>query len=185
MGFATAHGQAMSALSALKKFGLVLDSNGRTVPTQRAIEIINLPGGDPRRVQAIRDAALEPSIYRELIEKHRETGWPSNDVLQAELIAYKNFNPNAVEGFVKDLRDTLDFAGLSELSELKSEPGKDDTVREALQSADTIPSRVAFHGSIKLNIPAPTRTYAFDISIPREVKGELKIVGPLGKDDLE
>jgi hypothetical protein len=31
----------------------------------------------------------------------------------------------------------------------------------------------------------PARTYAFDISIPREVKGELRIVGQFGKDDLE
>jgi hypothetical protein len=31
----------------------------------------------------------------------------------------------------------------------------------------------------------PARTYAFDISIPREVKGELRIVSQFGKDDLE
>ena len=33
MGFSTAHGAAYSALSALKKFELVSDSNGRIVPT--------------------------------------------------------------------------------------------------------------------------------------------------------
>ena len=38
---------------------------------------------------------------------------------------------------------------------------------------------------MKLTVPIPTRTYAFDISIPREVKGELKIVGEFSKDDLE
>lgn len=113
MGFASAHGQAFSVLSALKKFGLVTESNGRIVPTQRTIEVVNLKEDDPRRLRALREAAVEPTIYQELIEQHRETGWPSDDVLESELITYRNFNPNSVAGFVKDLRDTLDYAGLS------------------------------------------------------------------------
>jgi hypothetical protein len=114
MGFATPHGLAMSVLSALKKFGLVAESNGRIVPTQRTIEIVELPEDDPRRRKALREAAFSPAIYSELIEQHRDSGWPSDDVLEAELITYRNFNPNSVKGFVQDLRDTLDFAGLSE-----------------------------------------------------------------------
>jgi hypothetical protein len=113
MGFATAHGQAMSVMSALKKFGLVCESNGRIVPTQRAIEIINLQPEDPRRLKALREAALEPTIYSELIEQHRETGLPDPEVLESELVTYRNFNPNAVAGFVKDFKDSLEFAGLS------------------------------------------------------------------------
>src|SRR5216683_2636418 len=58
IGFATAHGQALGILAALKKFGLVTEVNGRIVPSQRAIEILNLPPSDARRVQAIKDAAL-------------------------------------------------------------------------------------------------------------------------------
>src|SRR5208283_1840463 len=48
MGYGSAHGAAYSALSALKKFGLVAESNGRIVPTQRALEIVNLQETDPR-----------------------------------------------------------------------------------------------------------------------------------------
>lgn len=124
IGFTTAHGQALGVLAALKKFGLVSEVNGRIVPSQRAIEILNLPTNDTRRVQAIKDAALGPEIYRELIEQHRDTGWPADDVLQADLITYRNFNPKAVAGFVKDFKDTLEFAGLSDLSVLVSEEVK-------------------------------------------------------------
>jgi hypothetical protein len=119
MGFASAHGQAMSALAALKKFGLVSDVNGRIVPSQRGVEIVRLPKEDPRRLQALKDAAVSPSIYRELVEQHKETGLPGEGVLESELETYRGFNPNAVIGFVKDFKDTLEFSGLSDLSALE------------------------------------------------------------------
>ncbi len=119
VGFASAHGQAMTVLAALKKFGLIEPSNGRLVPTQRAIEILNLPETDQRRLQALKDAALSPAIYSELVQQHRETGFPADDVMKSELVTYKGFNRSAVAGFVKDFRDTLDFAGLSDFSKLK------------------------------------------------------------------
>lgn len=50
---------------------------------------------------------MAPPIYRELVAKHRSTGLPQRDVLESELITYKNFNPNAVKGFVTDFLDTL------------------------------------------------------------------------------
>jgi len=37
-----------------------------------------------------------------LIEQHRQTGFPTDDVLKSELVTYKAFNPNSVAGFVKD-----------------------------------------------------------------------------------
>lgn len=121
IGFASAHGQAMAVIAALKKFGLIETSNGRLVPTQRAIEILNLPETDQRRLQALKDAALSPAIYSELVQQHKETGFPADDVMQSELVTYKGFNRAAVAGFVKDFRDTLDFAGLSDPSKLKSQ----------------------------------------------------------------
>src|SRR5271170_7642360 len=63
IGFAKPHGQALSVLAALKKFGLVSEVNGRWVPTQRAIEILNLQESDERRHSALQDAALSPDIY--------------------------------------------------------------------------------------------------------------------------
>src|SRR4029077_17042399 len=46
MGFNTKNGASLSALSALKKFGLMEEKEGRVFPTQRAIEILNFPEGD-------------------------------------------------------------------------------------------------------------------------------------------
>ncbi|PYV90566.1 MAG: hypothetical protein DMG05_10050 [Acidobacteria bacterium] len=125
IGFSKAHGQAMSVVSALKKFGLVQEMNKRIVPTQRAIEIVNLAADDPRRIKSLQEAVLTPEIYKELIDQHRESGFPANDAMERELITYKGFNPKSVSAFVRDFRDSLDFACLSDFQALElAEEGK-------------------------------------------------------------
>ncbi|MGB8772312.1 MAG: hypothetical protein WCC92_22070 [Candidatus Korobacteraceae bacterium] len=121
IGFASAHGWAHSVLSALKKFGLVEDSDGRVVPTQRALEIISLPEKDERRLVAIRQAAGLPPVYAQLIEQYKGIGLPSDETLEGELKAYKGFNPNTVKDFLRDFKETLEFAGLSDFSVLGSD----------------------------------------------------------------
>jgi hypothetical protein len=121
IGFSSAHGQAYSVLAALKKFGLVEDRDGRIVPTQRAVEINSLPENDERRKKAIRDAALSPTIYAELIKEYAATGLPHEETLAGELEAYKGFNPNGVKEFLKGFKETLEYAGLSDFSVLGSE----------------------------------------------------------------
>jgi hypothetical protein len=130
IGFATAHGQAHSVMSALKKFGLVVGGDGRIAPTQRAIEILKLSENDSRRIAALRAAALSPSIYRELVDRYKDSGLPSDEALAAELETYRGFNPNALSGFVKDFRDTLEFAGLSDLSGLEYGSGDNSTEQD-------------------------------------------------------
>lgn len=185
IGFSKPHGQAMSVLAALKRFGLVAESGGRIVPTQRGIEIANLRDDDPRKIAALQAAVLEPTLYRELIDQHRETGWPDPDVLESELITYKNFNPNSAGGFVKDLFDSIEFAGLSDLATLESRQEPEMPEPPAVQEPRQPTTKTVMQGAMKLNVPITARTYAFDISIPREVKGELRIVGEFGKEDLE
>ena len=134
IGFGKAHGQALAVLAALKKFGLLVESGGRFVPSQRGLEILNLTVEDPRRQKALQEAVMEPAIYRELIEQHRETGWPANEVLASEMVTYRQFNPKAVNGFVADLMDSLEFAGLSDSAALESE--QENKMPEALQAEE-------------------------------------------------
>jgi hypothetical protein len=189
IGFQTPHGQAMSVLAALKKFGLVEEMKDRLVPTQRAIEILSLREDDPRRVQALKDAALSPPIYQELAEQHRTTGLPDDDVLESELTAYKGFNPNSVAGFVKDFRDTLDYAELLEggwlkLGSTSHEPQKDE--EQQVGNLEIAISESTSDVSGKKTAVTTIRRYPMDISIPRNVRAELVITGQeLKKDDLE
>src|SRR5262245_19912970 len=105
MGFGSAHGQAIARVSALRKFGLVEDNDGRIVPTPLGVDIVEFPPGHERYNAAIITAALGPAIYRELVQRHAGHGnIPSDDSLRPELITDKDFNPNAVDGFLKDFR---------------------------------------------------------------------------------
>lgn len=138
IGFATAHGQAYSALSALKKFGLLEEKEGRVIPTQRAMEVTSLPENDPRRIKALRDAAISPTIYAELLEQYRDTNIPNDETLSGELVAYKGFNPNAVKEFLKAFRETVEFAGLSDLSVLGSESRTPEDTKTLVKIGDYI-----------------------------------------------
>ena len=118
-GYANPHGEAGRVLSALKGFGLIEETSDRIKLTQRGINIAVRPEGDPARAAALRDAAIGPAIYKELLKDY-STGLPSDTTLKSELIAVKKFNPKAVDDFVRDLRDTLKFAGISDTSLVKS-----------------------------------------------------------------
>lgn len=133
MGFSKRHGQAMAVLSALKKFNLVEESSGRIVLTQQAIDILVFPEQDERRVRAIRECALSPDIYRELFDQYKSSGMPSDETLRAELIADKHFNPSAVEGFIRDFKETLIFAGIMDSVELSL--GHEDSLEMADSTA--------------------------------------------------
>jgi hypothetical protein len=160
IGFSTAHGQAYSVLAALKKFGLVEDKDGRLIPTQRAVEINSLPESDPRRLKAIRDAALSPAIYAELIAQYKDTGLPATDTLAGELEAYKGFNPNAVKEFLKGFKDTLDFAGLTDFSVLGSELTAEDDGAPKVKIGDFV--QWECRGQIQFREPKRVRSFSDD-----------------------
>jgi len=119
MGFNKAHGDAMSVLAGLKKFGLVEMRNDRVYVTKRAINILLFPESE-RGQAALKEAVLLPQIYRELFNRFKGTGLPSDKTLRAELIADSGFNPKAVDTFLKDFRKSLEYAGISPETALNS-----------------------------------------------------------------
>ena len=144
MGFSGKHGKSMMVASALKKYGLVEDVAGRLVPTQRAVEIIVLPKEDDRRLQALREAALSPEINRELFDKFQEDGFPPDDTLASELVAYMGFNPAVVNNFVRDFKATMDFASLTGHVEVPVKPETESRMNPVSTTAATeVPHRAA------------------------------------------
>jgi hypothetical protein len=114
MGYRSKSGPATAALGALKRFGLIESREGRVYPTTRAVTILRLPEEDQRRKEALREAVLAPSLYRQLVDQYRESGLPSPESLEHELILGGKFNHNAIPGFVKDFFESLKFAGLTD-----------------------------------------------------------------------
>ena len=123
-------------IAALLKFGLIEVVSGSGVQrnlkiTDRAYRIFtDERENSPTRDDLIKEAALCPDIYREILEAGKGP-LPSDANLKVQLIHEKGFNPNAVDGFIKDLRSTMTFARISESdlmggkADLDSEPSGD------------------------------------------------------------
>ena len=187
MGFEKPAGDGARVLSALKSFGLVQEVDGRVKLTQRGIDIVVRPEDDPLRMNAVREAALGPQIYKDLL-KECAGRLPSDATLKAELIAVKKFNPNAVEYFIKDLKATLDFSGLSDsgVLELKSEEETEDggsSPKDRLPGAE-LPSKAKPRLS-RLNPPSENPNMREDVFSLAEGDVTFQWPTPLSADSIQ
>ena len=162
MGYEKFHSEAARTLSALKSFGLIEETADRLKLTQRGIEIVARSQGDPIREKAIKEAAVDPEIYQLIMDYYRPTGFPSDASLKSDLITVRKFNPTAVDGFMQDFKDTLEFAGLSDLKvfESKQSQGKN--------GGQTVPPQIGDHvqwessGQIQFQEPKRIRALTED-----------------------
>jgi hypothetical protein len=191
MGYDKAHGEAGRVLSALKSFGLIEEANDRIKLSQRGIDIVVREEGDQQRAGALREAATSPEIYRHVLRQYRES-LPSDTTLRSELIAVRKFNPNAVDGFIRDFRETLKFSGLSDLSAVDLDSWEEEPVTE---EPAILPPSAARQPAAELRPPRPPGVpsaggvsllaQTLPISIPRNLRVDVQVRGDeLKKEDL-
>jgi hypothetical protein len=117
-GYSEKSSGALVTAAALKSFGLLNEievGSGRTFqvsPLGLKIVADKRPESSERDA-AIRDAALKPKIHAELWRKYNGR-LPSDAELQYRLENDLHFNANVIGAFIKELRDTISFAKLSE-----------------------------------------------------------------------
>ena len=126
---------AHQTVSAMKQFGL-MDDLGRG--EQRKLKLSELAmsiilddvPNSRERSKAIREAALEPKIFREMFNK-----WgmklPSSETIRTFLRRDKAVNEDTLNGIVRNYTDTLEYANFSEYdnippTNLGFEDGGDD-----------------------------------------------------------
>lgn len=112
------------AVAALKSFGLLdeVDSGaGRNFQISAlGLKIVADKRPDsPEREAAVREAALRPKIHAEIWRKYNGR-LPSDAELQYRLENEWHFNVNAIPSFIKELRETVAFAKLSESDGFKA-----------------------------------------------------------------
>jgi len=115
-GYSPGSGRGLVTLAALKHFGLLIDEGSgdrrQARLTPRALRIILDSRDDSvERGRAIREAALEPKIHRELWRKY-EGDLPSDATLKTYLSLEKSFTDRAVRNFIPQFRRTVAFAEL-------------------------------------------------------------------------
>lgn len=113
-GYANVNGPAGLIVSAMRKFGLVTDEGSkedrRVRLTDLAVKIINHPDAESRQY-AIRSAALQPPIHREMWDEFG-ADLPSDANLMWTLTTDRNFTETGAREFLKEYRETLDYAQL-------------------------------------------------------------------------
>jgi hypothetical protein len=198
MGYDKEHGEASRALAALKAFGLIEELNDRIKFTQRGIDIVARPDGDHVRTHALQDAAVGPAVYREILRDYQASGLPSDIALRSDLIAIKKFNPNVVDVFIRDFRDSLEFAGISDLAVLDLAEGSENLLDTKEEEAPTTVGKMFVKELERGHSPgealikvgekmrnAPILTQTLVISIPRDFKVDIGVRGDeLKKEDL-
>jgi len=123
---------ALLTIAALKSFGLFIEleaASGRTVqlsPLGLKIVADKRPES-PERDAAIKEAALTPKIHAKIWRNYNGS-LPSDAELEYRLENDWKFNVNSIKPFIKELRDTITFAKLSESDKVSA--GEGDTLGE-------------------------------------------------------
>ncbi len=115
-------------LAAVRAFGLLDEVTGREEPlvklSDRALDILaDYPEGDPRRQEAIRDAALAPQLHAELWSQYGAE-MPADSEIRRFLVRVRNFTDKSVDTFIQQYKATLEFAGLIGPDRAEVEPDR-------------------------------------------------------------
>lgn len=116
-GYAPKSGGARVAFAALNYFGL-LESKGSgpnksAKLSDRALDILVSEAPDsPRRIKALKDAALAPAIHEEIWKAHPK-GLPSEGALRVNLVRERSFTETGAQEFIRQFLDTIKYANLA------------------------------------------------------------------------
>lgn len=108
MGYNGLSGASATAIGVLNRYGL-LDGRGDDVRLSDRAMAILLPHSPQEKQEALRAAALEPDLFRELSEKF--PGGTSNNELLVNYLMRNKFSSQAAETAVLAYKETLEFVG--------------------------------------------------------------------------
>ena len=127
-GYKSPNGRSNLIVSALKKYGLIVDSgSGRARKiqvTDATRRILEHPVREERLV-LIQKAALLPPIHNEMWRKYGADNMPSNDSWAWELKEELDFTDSGAADFIKEYRETIRFAELGSVEFENPSVGED------------------------------------------------------------
>lgn len=127
---------ARQTLAALNYYGLVdyigrgNDRRAKLTDLARRI-VFDQRDGSPERAAALRQAALEPPIFRELYDRYGHIV-PADSVLHSYLMIERGFTKQGAEAATDNYKSTFEFAGLGEPDE-KPDEGDSNSRRDGIE----------------------------------------------------
>lgn len=119
-------GAGNQMVAALKSFGL-LDVKGEKENRQLRLTdaAIRIIGNAPDRAKLLKEAALKPSIHKEVWDKYNGE-LPADIIIREYLRWERGFNEEAIDGFIAQLRETIEFAKVRTSDKLRNRVDRDD-----------------------------------------------------------
>ncbi len=176
-----ASGAGGRALSALKQYGLLEEHSGNYRVSEAAFTLLHYPEGSPEREAALKGAAQKPALFRELLAAYKD-GLPSDATLKSYLMR-KGFNPTSIDPFIRIFRQTIELAKLT--------PGQYDGMEELMGEEPTMPNAeeqtpTQFKTPSSPISTPEMRLFSWHLSIPRNVRAELRLYGrDFRREDVE
>lgn len=118
LGYSGMNGASATALSALKKYGLLLDEGKQLKISSDALTILVDPKDSVERAKLIVKAAFSPQLFSDLNEQYGETV-PSDENMRAYLLK-RAFSPSTVDAPIRAYRETMEL--VSEVKKLYDDP---------------------------------------------------------------
>jgi hypothetical protein len=177
IGFTSLNGTSRSHLAALKQYGLIdgLDQELRLTPL--AIRLVAHTEGEPEWEEAVREAALNPKIFKELQETHPEA---SDGTLRAHLITKRDFSEDGAKLIIKSFRDTIRVAKLDEPD--YNPPSREVEPEEKPRMPSSIQQAPSTNQRQSADLPSGM---LFPLYLSREKQGTLVIPWMLSKQEWE
>lgn len=164
LGHTASSGAGIRALAALTSFGL-LDAGGlgkeRRVWVSelgRAI-LLDRQEDSVERIKAIQEAALRPSIYKELWSRWG-SDFPSEATMKTVLLRDFNFNETSLDQLIRQMKATFEFAKLSEYDATTDELGDSNTEEKGDEETEAL-----LNNTFRKSLDAPGMQVR-DITLP-------------------
>lgn len=163
-GYKGLNGPARVTISAVKKYGLIEEVKGGIRVTDLAVRILH-PADDEQRIAALREAALTPTLFRDLHQTHAE----ASDAAIVSALVQRGFSADAAGQALSAFRNTLTVANLTALGYTPPEKGGD---AEAMTHQGQVGDDVS-----KLDSTRHQKNPAFVWALSKDASAELRLVG--------
>jgi hypothetical protein len=188
LGFNTRTGPANRTLAALRQYGLVEKKGNLFCISDKAWRIFVLPEDSPERQAIVRELALKPALFKELVALYPD-GLPSDATLKSYLILSKGFNENTVQRLIKTFKADIDIAKPYEKGYTFAESDKeeDDDFDEDEEVSATVNNEQETRNRRTSSISTDADySYSYQLSFPRNIRAEVRIFGQdLRKHDIK
>jgi len=151
------------ALAAVRYYGMLAEeeSGGDKLLklTPLALDTVDYQEGTPKYIEAIKKAALNPKLYRQLWERWKDN-LPPNDEIRRYLIRERGFNDKSVDELIADYRETISLAKLRAGDKIEGAADADEVVPPEVKVGDLV--QWTCNGADQFEAPRPVRALSDD-----------------------